>query len=60
MNTKPTINKETLLDKMEKITEKLMDKTTERMNKETTLSRKTLKMISLSERLFATICTWIM
>ena len=42
-------------EKMKKITELLMDKTVERMEKETKLSRRTLKMISLSKELFSTV-----
>lgn len=45
-------------EKIGKIAEMLMEKTIERMEKETTLSNKTLKMISLSEKLFATISMW--
>lgn len=42
-------------EKMKKMTELLMDKTVERMEKETKLSRRTLKMISMSEKLFSTV-----
>ena len=41
--------------KMVEIATLLMEKTESRMKKETALSRKTLKMISLSEKLFSTI-----
>ncbi len=45
-------------EKIESITMLLMEKTESRMKKETTLSKKTLKMISLSEKLFSAIKTW--
>lgn len=45
-------------EKMERITNMLLEKTESRMRKETTLSYKTLKMISLSEKLFATVIAW--
>lgn len=45
-------------EKMERIATLLMEKTKNRMEKETILSNKTLKMISLSEKLFVTISTW--
>ena len=47
-----------MTEKIKSIAILLMEKTEEQMKKETTLSKKTLKMISLSERLFATISTW--
>lgn len=43
---------------MYKVTMLLMEKTAERMKKETKMSRKTLKMASLAERLFTTFRTW--
>lgn len=45
-------------EKMEAVAVLLMEKTEERMKKETTLSKKTLKMISSSEKLFTTLKTW--
>ena len=48
----------TMIKKMESITMLLMEKTESRMKKEITLSRKTLKMISLSEKLFTALRTW--
>lgn len=45
-------------EKMEAIAVLLMEKTEERIKKETILSKKTLEMISLSEKLFATLKTW--
>lgn len=45
-------------EKMQSIATILLEKTEERMKKEITLSKKTLKMISLSEKLFSAIKTW--
>lgn len=45
-------------EKMLAITMLLMEKTESRMKKEIILSRKTLSMISLSEKLFVTLVTW--
>lgn len=47
-----------MTEKMEAITTLLLEKTEERMKKETTLSKKTLKMISLSEKLYSAVRTW--
>lgn len=55
---KKTISASTMQEKMEAVAVLLMEKTEERMKKETTLSKKTLKMISLSEKLFTTLKTW--
>lgn len=55
---KKTISASTMQEKMEAVAVLLMEKTEERMKKETTLSKKTLKMISSSEKLFTTLKTW--
>ncbi len=46
-------------EKMKSLTVLLIEKTEERVKKETILSRKTLRMISLSEKLFAVVVGWI-
>lgn len=46
-------------EKMKELTILLIEKTKSRMEKETALSRKTLRMISLSEKLFTASVTWI-
>lgn len=45
-------------EKMQSIAMILLEKTEKRMRKETTLSKKTLKMVSISEKLFSAIKTW--
>lgn len=52
------MEKNVVVEKMRAVTELLLDKTESRMKKETKLSRKTLKMISLSEKLFCTFRSW--
>lgn len=49
---------ESICEGMYKVMMLLMEKTAERMEKETKMSRKTLKMASLAERLFTTFRTW--
>ena len=45
-------------ERMISIASIFMDKTEQRLKKETIISGKTLKMVSLSETLFSVISTW--
>jgi len=48
-----------ITEKMQRITELLINKTLIRMEKETKISGRTLKMISLSLQLFTSIRCWL-
>ena len=47
-----------LQERMMSLVSNFVEKTEERLKKETIISGKTLKMVSLSEKLFSVISTW--
>lgn len=51
-------NEKTLKERMIGIASIFMEKTEERLKKETIISGKTLKMVSLSEKLFSVVGVW--